>query len=354
MATEKNAIIEYNGSQITLFSDEKNDYVNLTDMAAAWKNKRPLLSWLRNKQTLDFLSVWETKYNPAYRSAQLSTAYSLAKNKTLSTKQWIELTGAIGIFTKIGDNAGTYAHRDIAIRFAGYLSPEFELHLVEEIQRLKKIEEQKHSYELLTHDQVLSLVRLKEVFKYVAHQQMIEDAHKEVFASKSSAKNPFAEFNTWRNKILDISPSVIDERIKQYCLENKIALTKRILNKSKRDKILMLDTYESVRNSVWDFLQIKGEVNALNLANLVGDMIRTEKGEILLENKTDLFHTKQELGIFTDFQKSIAEMPEIKTARQLIEWKKKKQETLSEKTDFNQTLMGILAVPPPKKGKEGK
>jgi hypothetical protein len=61
------------------------------------------------------------------------------------------------------------------------------------------------------------------------------------------------------------------------------------MKKSKREKILLLDSYEAVRNAVWDFLKIKGEVNALNLANLVGDMIRTEKGEILRKNETNLF-----------------------------------------------------------------
>lgn len=167
----------------------------------------------------------------------MSRVFELARQRNgLSVNAWVEITKAKGIFIKSGDRAGTYAHKDIAIRFAGWLSPEFELYLVEEIQRLKEIEKQKDSFELLSHEQILYLVRLKEVFKYVAHQTMIEDAHKEVFAARSGSKSPFSEFNSWRNKVLDISPQIIDARVKQYCIENKIALTKKILNKSKREK----------------------------------------------------------------------------------------------------------------------
>lgn len=94
----------------------------------------------------------------------------------------------------------------------------------------------------------------------------------------------------------------------------------------------MLDSYESVRNAVWDFLKIQGEVNAMNLAILVEKMIRIEKGEVLRANETDLFHEKQDLGEFNDFTKKIAEIPQVKTARQLLEYKaeqKKKSAVLA-------------------------
>lgn len=340
----KNAIIKYNDTQISLFSDDRDDYINLTDIANAWRNRKSIKSWLKNKQTLEFLNVWERKHNPNFDGTQIGTVLNLAKdtNSSLSIKFWIEQTRAIGIFTRTGNYAGTYAHKDIAIRFAGWLSPEFELYLVEEIQKLKDLEKQKYSYELLTHEQILYLVQLKEVFKYVAHQELIEDAHKEKFASTSNAKNPFAEFHKWRNEILDIKPEIINERIKQYCIKNNIALTKKFLEKTKREKILILDSYESVRNAVWDFLQIKEAVNALNLANLVGDMIRTEKGEILRVNEDNLFQKKQNLGEFTDFKKVLSEMPEIKTARQLLEYKKNEDEKRKQLTGFNKNLKKAL------------
>lgn len=320
---EKNSVIQYKGKQISLFSDEINDYVNITDIAKAWKRRKSISSWLKNKQTLDFIEAWENKNNPDFNGSQMSAIRKMAKINQLSIKQYIEATGAIGIFTRLGSNGGTYAHKDIAIRFAGWLSPEFELYLAEEIQRLKEIERKTHSYDLLSHQQVLALTRLKEVFKYVAHQDMIENAHKEVFASQSSARNAFAEFHNWRNKMLNIQPAIINSRIEDYCKENGIALTKKLLKKPKKDKLLMLDTFETVRNAVWDFLKIKGDVNAFNLANLVGDMIRTENGEVLRKNEDNLFREKEELWGFTNFHEEIANMKEVKTARQLLEYKKR-------------------------------
>jgi hypothetical protein len=328
MVQEKNTIIKYEGNCITLLSDDRNDYLNLTEIAKAWKKgKKPLRSWLKNKQTLDFLKVWERKNNPVFREAQMGTVLKAVKdsNFSMSVKYWSETTGAIGIFTKQGGEDGTsaYAHKDIAIRFAGWLNPEFELYLVEEIQRLKKIEDQKHSFELLTHQQIIALVRLKEIFKYVTHQEIVEDAHKEVYASKSASKLPFADFHKWRNKILDISAEQIDERIKQYCIDNKIPLTKKMMNRPKREKIIIYDTYETVKIAVWDFLQMKGEVNALNLANLVGDMIRTEKGEIQRANEDTLFTKKQSFGEISDFKQTIADMSVVRTARQVLEYRAK-------------------------------
>ena len=64
MAQEVNSIIKYEGSQITMFSDERDDYINLTEMAKAWKERKSILTWIRNTQTIDFLNAWETKYNP--------------------------------------------------------------------------------------------------------------------------------------------------------------------------------------------------------------------------------------------------------------------------------------------------
>jgi predicted transcriptional regulator len=114
----------------------------------------------------------------------------------------------------------------------------------------------------------------------------------------------------------------------------------------------LLDSYEAVRNAVWDFLNIQGEVNALNLANLVGDMIRTEKGEVKRVNQDDLFNEKQNLGDYDDFQKVLDEHPKIKTAREVLHYKQlstsayKKTEKLS---DFNSKLNTALNYNPKNK-----
>jgi hypothetical protein len=321
MTTEQVSIIKYGDSQISLFSDTRHDYISLTDMARAFKGSKSIESWMRNKQTLKFLDAWERLNNKDFRPHDSEKLMDAAGKQhfNLSIKQWVERTGAIGVFAKSGTmGAGTYAHKDIAFKFASWLSAAFELYIVQEFQKLKELERQKHANELLNHDQILALIRLKEVFKFVAHQEMVEDAHRDVFAAQSDSKTPFADFHRWRNEMLGISAKVIDERIKEYCVKNNIAITKTLLKKSKREKIIILDSYEAVRNAVWDFLNIKGEVNALNLANLVGDMIRTEKGEVFRKNEDTLFQTKQNLGEYDEFEKAIAELPIVTTAREVL------------------------------------
>ncbi len=339
---ERNTIITYEGSQISLFSENSNDFVNITDMANACNNRKAITSWIRTKQTIDFLTVWEKKHNERYDNSKIDIINKMLKERNFSIKNWVAFTKAKGIFTRVGEYAGTYAHKDIALKFAGYLNPEFELYLVEEIQRLQEIERKKNSFELLSHEQVLFLVRLKEVFKYVVNQEAVENAHKDVFVARSGANNPFAEFQVWRNKILDISSTVIDDRIKQYCIDNKIALTGKILKKTRREKILLLDSFESVRNAVWDFLQIKGEVNALNLANLVGSMIRTEQGEVYRANETDLFRTKQELGEFSDFPKVLGDTKIVKTAREVLAIRENQKKQIGQLSNFNKSLKKAL------------
>lgn len=324
MVPEKNSFISYQGNNITMFSDERDDYINLTEIANAWKgNRKKIKSWMKVKQTIDFLRVWEQKHNKNFRADRIDAIKERSNdvNTSLSIQYYIEETGAIGIFTKHGPYGGTYAHRDIAIRFAGYLSPEFELFLIEEVQRLKSSENQAQSGDRLSHKEILYLIQLKEIFKYVAHQEMIEGAHSEVYAARRASKNPFAEFHSYRNKVLEIERDVVDRRLLEYCQEKNIALSRSLLKKSKREKILFFDTYEAVRNAVWDFLEIKGEVNALTLANLVRDIIQTEGGEVKRNNETNLFDEKQDLGKFNDFAKQIGEIRQVKNAREVLSYR---------------------------------
>lgn len=354
MANEKNSVIKYQGRAINLFSDERDDYVSLTDIYKAWNRySKSISAWLKTKQTLEFLNAWEKKHNPNYDETQLSQVIKLARTRNgLSAESWIEQTHGMGIFTRTGERAGTYAHKDIAIRFAAWLSPEFELFLIEKIQELSELEKQKSESALLNHDEIIELIKLKEVFKYVAHQEIVEDAHRDVYASRRNTKNPYAEFNTWRNKILDIAPAQIDERIKEYCKENDIAITKKVLSRPRREKILMFDSYETVRHAVWDFLTMQGEINALNLANLVRDIIRTEKGELFRKNEDTLFEVKQDLGNLTDFAKQIGDIKQVKSAREVLAIRAEQKKQISNPTEFNQKLIQALNYNPKDKPAE--
>lgn len=116
MSNEKNTIIKYQDNSITLFSDGNQEYINITELANAWKYRRSILKWMKNRQTLDFLIAWERKNNKLFDGTHLGTISNQTKNPnfSLSIGYWIENTKAIGMFTK---QSGTFAHKDIAIRW---------------------------------------------------------------------------------------------------------------------------------------------------------------------------------------------------------------------------------------------
>jgi hypothetical protein len=123
------------------------DYISITDIA---KQKNPVepkdvvKNWMRLKNTLEYLGLWERLNNPAFKGVDFDPLLRDAGSNafTMSPSRWVELTGAIGVITKSGAGGGTYAQRDIAFKFASWVSVEFELYLVKEFQRLKE-EEQK-------------------------------------------------------------------------------------------------------------------------------------------------------------------------------------------------------------------
>lgn len=123
------------------------DYISITDIAKqknAFEPKDVVKNWLRLKNTLEYLGLWEKLNNSDFRGVDFDPLLKDAGSNafTMSPSRWVELTGAIGIITKNGNGAGTYAQRDIAFKFASWVSVEFELYLIKEFQRLKE-EEQK-------------------------------------------------------------------------------------------------------------------------------------------------------------------------------------------------------------------
>ena len=123
------------------------DYISITDIAKQKNNIEPkdvVKNWMRQKNTLEYLGLWEKLSNPNFKGVEFDPLLAEAGSNsfTMSPTRWVELTAAIGIVTKNGAGGGTYAQRDIAFKFANWLSVEFELYLVKEFQRLKA-EEQK-------------------------------------------------------------------------------------------------------------------------------------------------------------------------------------------------------------------
>ena len=124
------------GENITVTT---NDYISLTDMLKAKDGDFFISDWLRNRNTVEYLGIWERIHNPDFNYGEFATIKSQAglNSYKISVKEWVAKTNAIGLTAKAGRYGGTYAHKDIAFEFAMWISAEFKIYLVKEFQRLK-------------------------------------------------------------------------------------------------------------------------------------------------------------------------------------------------------------------------
>lgn len=129
---------------INVSSGEGEDYICLTDMVRNMGGSALIEKWMRNKNTIEFLGIWESLNNPYFNSLEFEGIMSAAGSNRfiLSAKQWVELTGAVGVRAQAGRYGGTYAHKDIAFEFGGWVSPELKLVVIKEFQRLKQQEQE--------------------------------------------------------------------------------------------------------------------------------------------------------------------------------------------------------------------
>ncbi len=140
---KKNQSILVQDVPVAVTKHDDHDYICLTDMAKARTDSARaadvIKNWIRTRTTLEFLGTWERIYNPNFKVVEFDHFKSEAglPSFVLSPSQWVEKTGAIGIFAKAGRYGGTYAHKDIAFEFGSAISPEFKLYLLKEFQRLK-------------------------------------------------------------------------------------------------------------------------------------------------------------------------------------------------------------------------
>jgi hypothetical protein len=134
--------ININGTEITILTQEKDDYISLTDMAKSQHQEVVIIKWLSLKSTIEYLGEWEALYNPNFNYTEFGTIRneSGSNNFVLSVKNWIETTNAIGLTAKAGRYGSTFGHKDIAFHFGMWISAKFQLLLVKEYQRLKEEE----------------------------------------------------------------------------------------------------------------------------------------------------------------------------------------------------------------------
>ncbi|WMJ75374.1 KilA-N domain-containing protein [Cytophagaceae bacterium ABcell3] len=138
----KSKKIQVEGKEITIILDNKQEYISLTDMLKAKDGDFFISDWLRNRNTVEYLGIWETVYNPDFNYGEFAIIKSQAglNSYKLSVKDWVEKTNAIGLKATAGRYGGTYAHPDIAFEFGMWISPQFKIYLIKEFQRLKNEE----------------------------------------------------------------------------------------------------------------------------------------------------------------------------------------------------------------------
>ena len=139
------AKIKVQDTEVTVISHKENDYISLTDIAK-YKSDDPtatVSNWMRNRNTIEYLGIWESLYNPGFNPLEFEGFRKEAGLNafTMSPQKWINATNAIGIVARAGRYGGTYAHKDIAFKFASWISVEFELYIIKEFQRLKEEEQ---------------------------------------------------------------------------------------------------------------------------------------------------------------------------------------------------------------------
>ena len=147
MKKTKSSTIEVQGTAIAILSGKDGDYISLTDMLRAKDGEFFISDWLRNRNTVEFLGIWESVFNPGFNYGEFAIIKSQAglNSYKISVKEWVEKTNAIGLKASPGRYGGTFAHPDIAFEFGMWISPEFKIYLVKEFRRLKEDENRRLS-----------------------------------------------------------------------------------------------------------------------------------------------------------------------------------------------------------------
>ena len=272
--------IEVKGISVTISERNSEDYISLTDIAVGFEGGSGIIEkWIRNKNTVEFLAVWEQLNNPDFNSPEFEGIRSDAGTNRfmMSAKQWIERTKAIGIFASAGRYGGTYAHKDIALEFCSWLSPEFKLLLIKEFQRLKQQEAElineewqikrllsKANYRIHTEaikDNLIPLLNIsknKEMFIYADEADLINLALFGISAKEWKEQNPELALTGGNIRdFADIHQLMVLSNLESY---NAIMIKKSLTKKERvvelhKTAVEQLKTLQTMTNYTLDRLK---------------------------------------------------------------------------------------------------
>jgi hypothetical protein len=216
---EKKSKIEVQGFEVKIISKDTDDYISLTDMANKFGGDDLIYSWMRNRNTLEFLGIWEHIHNSNFKGGEFETFKKEAGLNSfhLTPKKWTEATNAIGIYSKAGRyGGGTYAHKDLAFEFGSWLSPEFKLYLIKEFQRLKEDENSRLSLEWDLNRTLSKLnykIHTDAIKEHIIPQNITKEQMNFVYASEADVLNVALFGKTakqWRDENKNLEGNIRD------------------------------------------------------------------------------------------------------------------------------------------------
>ena len=247
------AKIQVKESEITVLSINENDYISLTDIAKH-KSDDPtavISNWMRNRNTIEYLGMWETIFNPDFKPLEFEGFRRDAGLNafTLSPQKWVTSTGAIGIITRSGRYGGTFAHKDIAFKFASWISVEFELYMVKEFQRLKEQEQSQIGWTAKRELAKINYhIHTSAVSRYLIPQKVTAEQTRLIYASEADVLN-VAMFGMtakqWRDSNPDLDGNIRDHAsINQLiCLSNMESMNSVLIESglAQHDRLIKLN-----------------------------------------------------------------------------------------------------------------
>ena len=283
--------IEVENKLISIVKQNTQDYISLTDMVRGEEGSDHIRNWMRNRNSVEFIGLWETLNNPNFKGVEFDTFRKQAglNSFNLTPKKWIKATNAIGIIAKSGRYGGTYAHKDLAFEFGSWISPMFKLLLIKEYQRLKEIESNQFNLEW-------NVKRILSKTNYQIHTDAVKDyilpernynKDKEwlIYAEEADLLN-VALFSCtakdWRDANLDKAKKGMN--IRDFASINELVVLSNLENINSiliRNKIDKAERYRQLRGIVQIQLKSLDERNFMKALKKVSD-------DIYIENKENL------------------------------------------------------------------
>lgn len=282
MSKVKKDTIEVKGIAIQIYTEDfENDYISLTDIARYKNREEPnvvVANWMRNFNTIEYLGIWERlnnrNFNPLEFEGFLKEAGS--NSFTLSPKKWIISTNAIGVIVKVGKNGGTFAHKDIAFKFASWISAEFELYIIKDYQRLKSDENSRLSLNWNLNREI-SKINYK-IHTNAIREYLLDDLTNEQltfkYASEADMLN-VALFNKrakqWRDENIDLKGNMRD-----YASLNELLV---LANMESYNAILIGKKMEQKERMIELRRLARSQLSSLEKFNYSGFKMLEEKSE---------------------------------------------------------------------------